>query len=224
MTEIKAFNDYSFEVFKLYFEDGKLIRNYSYNYVTLEELYDEYREPNDAQKSICNEHFNKAIRNVCIQDKEIDFEVLLFCLRNDKEYLDIAKNIIASEIKMMSKRINLMSKAMPNVLKERDRCHLYNSSNYLTAKQIMNMKDDEIVLVNRIAINSQLARLGFKSNDEKRKAALQTLLKASHELERKEGKRRKILWGAKMTVGDIKIAFGKRLDEMPRTYFRRIQK
>jgi len=222
MTEIKAFNDYSLEVFKLYFEDGKLVRNYSYHYITLKELYDEYRVPEDEQKELCVQHFNRAVRNICKQEQDIDFEELLFYLRNDEVYLDIAKNIISDEIKMMSKRIELMSKAMPNVLKRTPVRLSYASTNYLTSEQIQKMNNKEMILVNRIAINSQLAMIGIKPNDEKRKAALKILLKASHELEKKEANKRKIFWGAKMTVEDIKIAFGKRLDEMPRTYSRRI--
>lgn len=224
MTEIKAFNDYSFEVFKLYFKDGKLIRNYSHHYITLKDLYDEYRVPEDDQKELCVQHFNRAVRNICKQEPDIDFEELLFCLRNDEVYLDIAKNIISEEIKMMSKRIDIMGKAMPNVLKKSSQRYWYSQSNYLKPKQIQEMNDEEIVIVSRIAINSQLAMLGMKPNDEKRKLALQILLKASRELESKEAKRRKIFWGAKMTVKDIKIAFGKRLNEMSRTYFRSIVK
>ena len=108
MAQIKAFNDYSNEVFKLYFKDGKLVRNYSYHYVTLKTLYDEYRVPEEGQDSICVEHFNRAIRNVCIQDRDVDFEELLFCLRNDQEYFDIAKKIISNETEKMSKRIDLI--------------------------------------------------------------------------------------------------------------------
>ncbi len=222
MTEIKAFNSYSNEVFKLYFKDGKLFRNYSYDYITLKTIYDEYRVPEEGKDSICVEHFNRAIRNVCIQDKEIDFEELLFCLRDDQKYFDIANKIISNEADKMSKRIDIMSKALPNVLEGGYRSHLYNPSNYLTPEQIRKMKDEEIILVNRIAINSQLARLGVKTNDEKRKAALEILLKVSHELGSKESKRHRIYWGARMTVKDIKIAFGKRLDEMSRTYFRKV--
>lgn len=222
MTEIKAFNKYSNEVFKLFFEDGKLVRNYSYHYVTLKTLYDEYRVPEDGQESICVEHFNRAIRNICIQDRDIDFEELLFCLREDQKYFDIANKIISKETQKMSKRIEIMSKALPNVLEGGHKIYLYNPSNYLTPEQIRKMKDEEIVLVNRIAINSQLARLGVKTDDENRKAALEILLKVSHELGSKEAKRHRIYWGARMTVKDIKIAFGKRLDEMSRTYFRKI--
>lgn len=222
MTEIKAFNEYSNEVFKLYFKDGKLVRNYSYHYVTLKTLYDEYRVPKDGQDSICVEHFNRAIRNICTQERAINFEELLFCLRDDQKYFDIAKKIISNEAYKMSKRIDTMSKALPNILEGGYRSHLYNPSNYLTPEQIGKMKDEEIVLVNRIAINSQLAMLGVKANNEKRKAALEILLKVSHELESKEAKRHRIYWGARMTVKDIKIAFGKRLYEMSRTYFRKV--
>jgi len=221
MTEIKAFNDYSLEVFKLYFKDGKLVRNYTYHYVTLKTLYDEYRVPEEGQDGICVEHFNRAIRNVCIQDRDIDFEELLFCLRNDEEYLEIAKNIISNEIDKMSKKLEFMCKALPNKLQRSSKSPRYYAYNYLTPEQIRSMKDDEVVLVNRIAINSQLAMLGVKTNDEK-KVALEILLEASHELESKEAKRRRIYWGAIMTVADIKKAFGKRLDEMSRTYFRKV--
>ena len=147
---------------------------------------------------------------------------MLFCLRDDQKYFDIANIIISNEAEKMSKRIDIMSKALPNVLEGGYRSHLYNPSNYLTPEQIRKMKDEEIVLVNQIAINSQLARLGVKNDDEKRKTALEILLKVSHELESKEAKRHRIYWGARMTVKDIKIVFGKRLDEMSRTYFRKV--
>ena len=156
MTEIRAFNEYSLEIFKLYFEDGKLVRNYSYNYVTLKTIYDEYRKPTKGQSGICEEHFNRAIKNVCIQDRDVNFEDLLFCLRNDKEYLDIAKKIISNEFDKMSKRIISMSKVVSNISKvpyKMYASYLDDSSNYLTPQQIRNMNDEEIVLVNRIAIN-----------------------------------------------------------------------
>lgn len=222
MTEIRAFNKYSLEIFKLYFEDGKLVRNYSYNYVTLKAIFDEYRNPTKGQVGICVEHFNRAISNICIQERDVDFEDLLFCLRNDKEYLDIAKKIISTELKKMSKRINAISKVMPNVLKENCGRPLYDSSKYLTPQQICNMNDEEMILVNRIAINSQLAIVGIRASHGERSAALKILLKASREMESKEYKSRKICWGVKMTVKDIKIAFGRRLKEMPRSYFRKI--
>ena len=91
---------------------------------------------------------------------------------------------------------------------------------YLTAEEICNMQNDELVGVNRIAINSRITKLQIQeSNDVE---ALQILKKASDEIREREKRCRPVvLWGAKMTVKDVKIAF-KDLKNMRKRSFKKI--
>ena len=99
---------------------------------------------------------------------------------------------------------------------------IYNPDRYLTGKEIRQMRNHELVLVNRIAINSQITKLQLQPSSDKNKKALEILLEESRELRQKEKEKHKTYWGTVMMVRDIKIAFGKSLDKMSRTYFRRL--
>jgi len=91
---------------------------------------------------------------------------------------------------------------------------------YLTAEEINNMKDDELIGVNRIAINSRITELQIQGSKDKE--VLQILKRASDEIrEREKRLRHVILWGAKMTVKDVKIAFGD-LTKYSKTYFKKV--
>lgn len=92
---------------------------------------------------------------------------------------------------------------------------------YLTAKDIETMADDELVGVSRIAINIRIMDLESRNNADKE--AIEILMKASREIRDKEKKRKNIkLWGAKMSVQDVKKAFGN-ISEMSKTYFKKSQ-
>ena len=94
------------------------------------------------------------------------------------------------------------------------------SKKYLTTEQIYNMQDDELVGVNRIAINSRITELQIQGCKDIE--ALQILKRASDEIREREKRCRPVvLWGAKMTVKDVKIAF-KDLEYMSRTSFKKI--
>lgn len=99
---------------------------------------------------------------------------------------------------------------------------IYNPDWYLTGKEIRQMQNHELVGVSRIAIYSWLAKLNMQPSSNRNKEAVKILLKASRELEQKEAKNHRTYWGTIMTVAEIKIAFGKSLDKMPRTYFRKL--
>lgn len=91
---------------------------------------------------------------------------------------------------------------------------------YLTAEAIYNMQDDELVGVNRIAINSRITELQIQGSKEIE--ALKILKKADNEIREREKRCRPVvLWGAKMTVKDVKIAFGD-LTKYSSTYFRKV--
>ncbi len=91
---------------------------------------------------------------------------------------------------------------------------------YLTSEEIKNMQDDEIVGVSRIAINIRLNKLEFSS--ELDKEAIEILLRASNKIrEIEKEKRHIVLWGAKMTVGEVKRAFNN-LERMSKTSFKKI--
>lgn len=78
---------------------------------------------------------------------------------------------------------------------------------YLTAEEINNMQDDELVGVSRIAINSRITELQIQ--DSKDIEALKILKKAGDELREREKRCRPVvLWGVKMLVKDVKVAFG----------------
>lgn len=90
---------------------------------------------------------------------------------------------------------------------------------YLTAEEIGRMQDDELVGVNRIAINSRITELQIQGSKDKE--ALQILKKASDEIRKREKRCRPVvLWGALITVKDVKTAFGD-LTKYSRTYFKR---
>lgn len=92
---------------------------------------------------------------------------------------------------------------------------------YLTAKEIDKMADDELVVVSRIAINIRIMNL--QSNNIINKEAIEILMKASKEIRESEKKRRNsCLWGVKMTVKNVKIAF-EDMSQMKKTYFKKIQ-
>lgn len=93
-------------------------------------------------------------------------------------------------------------------------------NNKLTAEEIYNMQDDELVGVNRIAINSRITELQIQGSKDM--DALKILKKASDEIREREKRCRPIvLWGVKMTVKDVKKAFGD-LTKYSRTYFRKV--
>lgn len=77
---------------------------------------------------------------------------------------------------------------------------------YLTAEEINNMHDDELIGVNRIAINSRITQLQIQGSKDKE--ALEILIRESRQIKEREKRCRLTLWGAKMTVKDVKIAFG----------------
>lgn len=93
------------------------------------------------------------------------------------------------------------------------------SNVYITPEEILKMNDDDIICVNGSRIFAKLARLNMEGNKDVE--AIDILLKASNELLDNEKKCKDILWGTKMTVKDVKIAF-QDLVYMSRTAFKKI--
>ena len=92
--------------------------------------------------------------------------------------------------------------------------------NYLTAEEINNMQDDELVGVSRIAINSRITKLQIQGSKDIE--ALKILKKASAEIREREKRCRPVvLWGVKMTIKEVKRAFSD-LEHMSRTSFKKI--
>lgn len=92
---------------------------------------------------------------------------------------------------------------------------------FLTGNEIIKMQDNEVIGVNRIAIHSRIAMLQVQCSTDKEAIAI--LYKAAREISEKEKKLIGFaLWGTKMTVKDVKRAFGD-LDNMSKTAFRKIR-
>jgi len=91
---------------------------------------------------------------------------------------------------------------------------------YLTIEEIEKMQDDELVGVNGTAISIRIAKLQLQRSMDKE--AIEILLKAQNELMEREKKVKISLWGVKMTVKDVKKAFGKNI-ELSKTTFRKIK-
>lgn len=87
---------------------------------------------------------------------------------------------------------------------------------YLKPNEVNKMQDSEEVYVNRITINSRLVELNLQEsvNDEARKI----LNHAVKNITMREKGKRTVVWGAKMTVGDIRRAFGT-IEQMRATSF-----
>ena len=91
---------------------------------------------------------------------------------------------------------------------------------YLTGGEVSNMQDDQLVGVNRIAINSRITELQIQGSKDKE--AIKILQKATRKIKEKEKRTRPvILWGCDMSVKDVKIAF-ENLDKMPVFSFKKI--
>lgn len=90
---------------------------------------------------------------------------------------------------------------------------------FLSPSEINNMQDDDVICVNHTAICSRLAILYMAGSKDKE--AMSILLKVDNEILEKEIKCKSLLWGGKMTVGEVKTAF-KDLNQMRRTAFRKI--
>lgn len=115
MKEIQTFDASSKEVYEFYFKDGKLERIYGRDYVTTKTIFDEYREPGKyigKVDAIVKEHFNRAIGVLCRDRNSNRYEEFLLAMRNDEEYLTIARNIIAKEITWMAEKIQYMNEAL----------------------------------------------------------------------------------------------------------------
>jgi len=93
---------------------------------------------------------------------------------------------------------------------------------YLTAEEIYSMKDNEIIGVNRIAINSRTIELQIQGSKDIE--ALKILKRASDEIREREKRCRPVvLWGVLIEVKDVKIAFGD-LTKYSRRYFKKYKK
>ena len=86
----------------------------------------------------------------------------------------------------------------------------------LRPTEVNKMKDCEEVYVNRITINSRLVELNLLEsvNDEAKKI----LNHAVRNIKMREKGKRTLVWGVKMTVGDIRRAFGT-IEQMRATSF-----
>lgn len=86
----------------------------------------------------------------------------------------------------------------------------------LRPDEVNKMQDSEEVYVNRIAINSRLVELNLQesTNGEVKKI----LNEAIRSIKLREKGKRTVVWGAKMTVGDIRRAFGT-IEQMRATSF-----
>lgn len=91
---------------------------------------------------------------------------------------------------------------------------------YLTVEEIENMQDDELVGVSGTAISIRIAKLQLQHSMDKE--AIEILLKAQNELMEREKRVKMTLWGVKMTVKNVKRAFGKHV-ELPKTSFKKIK-
>ena len=86
----------------------------------------------------------------------------------------------------------------------------------LKPDEVNKMQECEEVYVNRITINSRLVELNLQgsTNDEAKKI----LNSAVKNIKMREHGKSIVLWGTKMTVGDIRRAFGT-IQRMPTTSF-----
>ena len=89
---------------------------------------------------------------------------------------------------------------------------------YLTAEDINRMEDDEIIGVNQSTIFSKLALLSAVGKD---KEAISILTRVSNEILEREKRCKLTLWGAKMSVKDVKRAFGD-MKNLRKTSFKKI--
>lgn len=90
---------------------------------------------------------------------------------------------------------------------------------YISPEEILKMSDDDTIYVSHTAICAKLALLQMLDSQDKE--AIEILFKASNEVLEKEKKFKRVLWGTKMTVRDVKRAF-KDLNKMRKTYFKKI--
>lgn len=86
----------------------------------------------------------------------------------------------------------------------------------LRSDEVNKMQDSEEVYVNRIAINSRLVELNLQesTNGEAKKI----LNEAIRSIKLREKGKRTVVWGAKMSIRDIRSAFGG-IENMPATSF-----
>ena len=76
----------------------------------------------------------------------------------------------------------------------------------LRPNEVNKLQDCEEVYINRITINSRIVELSLQenANDEAKKILYHTV----RDIKMREKGKRTVVWGAKMTVGDIRRAFG----------------
>lgn len=87
----------------------------------------------------------------------------------------------------------------------------------ITLQDVKDLKAEELVVVNRIRINSMLtevALLEVKITNEQ----LNILKKASNQIKNREKQRRCVIWGARITAKDVLTLFGKN-DHIPSNSF-----
>lgn len=86
----------------------------------------------------------------------------------------------------------------------------------LKPDEVNKMQDGEEVYVNRIAINSRIVELNLQesTNDE----AKNILNEAIRSIKQREKGKRVVVWGAKMSVRDIRSTFVN-IENMPTTSF-----
>jgi len=90
---------------------------------------------------------------------------------------------------------------------------------YISPSKILSMNDDDIIGVNHSVICAKLAAMYMSGSKDKE--AMEVLIKANNEILEREKKCKNIVWGGKMTVKEVKIAF-KDLEHMRRTSFKKI--
>lgn len=86
----------------------------------------------------------------------------------------------------------------------------------ITPMEVNRLSDDEIVLVNRVRLNSRLVNLGFQGNQNLE--ILGIIRAAIDNIMLHEEKTKSVTYGAKMAVGDVKKVFPN-IDTMPTNSF-----
>jgi hypothetical protein len=87
---------------------------------------------------------------------------------------------------------------------------------YIPPKDILNFEENEIIIVDRVRINSKLVRLEFQGSEQKECIAI--LRKAINDMIIQEKIAKKTFVGAKMAVRDVKKVFSE-VHTMPSNSF-----
>lgn len=76
----------------------------------------------------------------------------------------------------------------------------------VTIEELEKMNDSTTIIVNRVKLNERIFECQFNSS-KNNQAIEKILLKAAENLSKQDEKQSDLAWGAKMTVGEAKIAF-----------------